>query len=92
MNPNSARNSADGRGQLRASRSAFPSWASPTSPLRRSAPDTACTAIKIEANALRDLIEKDHDLGYALTRQIARYALERLAYTQAQLAARRVHV
>lgn len=52
--------------------------------------DTACTAIKIEVNALRGLIEKDHELGYALTRQIARYALERLAYTQAQLAAARV--
>lgn len=51
--------------------------------------DTACTAIKIEANALRDLVEKDHSLGYALTRQIARYVLERLAYTQAQLAAAR---
>ncbi|GAB4461465.1 MAG: hypothetical protein Kow0070_19050 [Anaerolineales bacterium] len=51
--------------------------------------DTACTAIKIEANALRALCETDHDLGYALTRQIARYALERLAYTQAQLAAAR---
>lgn len=51
--------------------------------------DTACDVIKIEANALRALIEKDHDLGYALTRQIARYALERLAYTQAQLAAAR---
>lgn len=52
--------------------------------------DTACNVIKIEAKALRDLIEKDHELGYALTRQIARYALERLAYTQAQLAAARV--
>lgn len=52
--------------------------------------DTAVNVIKIEANALRALIEKDHDLGYALTRQIARYALERLAYTQAQLAAARV--
>lgn len=51
--------------------------------------DTACNVIKIEANALRALIEKDHELGYALTRQIARYALERLAYTQAQLAAAR---
>lgn len=51
--------------------------------------DTACNVIKIEANALRALIEKDHDLGYALSRQIARYALERLAYTQAQLAAAR---
>mgnify|MGYP001043542296 FL=1 len=52
--------------------------------------DTTCNVIKIEAKALRDLIEKDHELGYALTRQIARYALERLAYTQAQLAAARV--
>lgn len=51
--------------------------------------DTAVNVIKIEANALRTLIEKDHDLGYALTRQIVRYALERLAYTQAQLAAAR---
>ena len=52
--------------------------------------DTACTAIKIEAAGLRALCEKDHDMGYALTRQISRYALERLAYTQAQLAAARV--
>ncbi|MEW6286022.1 MAG: Crp/Fnr family transcriptional regulator [Chloroflexota bacterium] len=51
--------------------------------------DTACTAIKIEANALRALCEKDCGLGYALMRQIVRYILERLAYTQAQLAAAR---
>lgn len=51
--------------------------------------DTACTVIKIEASALRALVEKDHDMGYALTRQITRYALERLSYTQAQLAAAR---
>ncbi len=51
--------------------------------------DTACTAVKIKANALRALCEKDHDLGYALMRQILRYVLERLAYTQAQLAAAR---
>lgn len=51
--------------------------------------DTACTAIKVEAVSLRDLCEKDHDMGHALTRQIARFALERLAYTQAQLAAAR---
>lgn len=51
--------------------------------------DTACKAIKVEAAGLRALCEVDHALGYALTRQIARYALERLAYTQAQLAAAR---
>ena len=51
--------------------------------------DTACNVIRIEADALRALVEKDHNLGYALARQIARYALERLAYTQAQLAAAR---
>ena len=51
--------------------------------------DTACTVITVNAAGLRSLCEKDHALGYALTRQIARYALERLAYTQAQLAAAR---
>ncbi|MEJ5223333.1 MAG: Crp/Fnr family transcriptional regulator [Anaerolineales bacterium] len=51
--------------------------------------DTACKAIKIEASGLRALCEVDHDLGYALTRQVARAAMERLAYTQAQLAAAR---
>lgn len=51
--------------------------------------DTACKAIKIEAAGLRALCEVDHDLGYALTRQVARAAMERLAYTQAQLAAAR---
>lgn len=52
--------------------------------------DTACKAIKIEAPGLRALCEVDHDLGYALTRQMARAAMERLAYTQVQLAAARV--
>ncbi len=51
--------------------------------------DTVCKAIKIEAAGLRALCEVDHDLGYALTRQVARAAMERLAYTQAQLAAAR---
>ncbi len=51
--------------------------------------DTACKAVKIEAAGLRALCEVDHDLGYALTRQIASAAMERLAYTQAQLAAAR---
>ena len=51
--------------------------------------DTACTVITVNAAGVRSLCEKDHALGYALTRQIARYALERLAYTQAQLAAAR---
>ncbi len=51
--------------------------------------DSACKAVKIEAFGLRALCEVDHDLGYGLTRQIARAAMERLAYTQAQLAAAR---
>lgn len=51
--------------------------------------DSACKAIKIEAAGLRAVCEVDHDLGYALTRQIARAAVERLVYTQAQLAAAR---
>lgn len=51
--------------------------------------DTACKAIRIEAVGLRALCEKDHAMGYALARQVARFALEGLAYTQAQLAAAR---
>ena len=51
--------------------------------------DTDCKAVKVDATSLRALCEVDHDMGYALTRQIARYSLERLAYTQAQLAAAR---
>ncbi|GAB4427161.1 MAG: hypothetical protein Kow002_16280 [Anaerolineales bacterium] len=51
--------------------------------------DTDCRAIKVDAAGLRALAEMDHKLGYALSRQVARFALERLAYTQAQLAAAR---
>ncbi len=51
--------------------------------------DSDCKAIKIDAAGLRALCEVDHDLGYALTRQAARSVMERLAYTQAQLAAAR---
>lgn len=51
--------------------------------------DTPCKTIKLESAGLRALCEVDHNLGYALTRQVARAAMERLAYTQAQLAAAR---
>lgn len=51
--------------------------------------NTACKAIRIEAPGLRALCEVDRDLGYTLARQVARAAMERLAYTQAQLAAAR---
>ena len=46
--------------------------------------------LKIEASALRALCEVDSRLGYALMRQVARSALERLAFTRIQLAAERV--
>jgi len=44
-------------------------------------------AIKIDAKALRELIEQDVQLGYILMHQIAKTAMERLAYTRVQLAA-----
>jgi len=44
-------------------------------------------AIKIDAKALRELIEQDIQLGYILMHQIAKTAMERLAYTRVQLAA-----
>ena len=44
-------------------------------------------AIKIDAIALRELIEQDVQLGYILMHQIAKTAMERLAYTRVQLAA-----
>ena len=44
-------------------------------------------AIKIDAIALRELIEQDVQLGYVLMHQIAKTAMERLAYTRVQLAA-----
>ena len=54
--------------------------------VRSSAP---CRTIKMDAAALRALCEVDHDLGYALMCQVAKSAVERLAYTQVQLAAAR---
>jgi CRP-like cAMP-binding protein len=44
-------------------------------------------AIKIDAKALRELSEQDVQLGYILMHQIAKTAMERLAYTRVQLAA-----
>ncbi len=46
--------------------------------------------IEMEASALRALCEVDHHLGHALLQQILRAALERLKYTQIELAAARV--
>jgi CRP-like cAMP-binding protein len=43
--------------------------------------------IKIEAAALRRLLEGDCDLGFKLMKQVAKTAMERLAYTRVQLAA-----
>jgi len=43
--------------------------------------------MKIDGNALRNLIAEDFPLGYALITQIAKTAIERLAYTRIQLAA-----
>ncbi len=43
--------------------------------------------LKIEAAGLRALCEVDCKMGYALMRQIAKIALERLHYTRLQLAA-----
>lgn len=44
-------------------------------------------AIKIEANGLRALCNQDCKMGYTLMQQIAKAAMERLAYTRVQLAA-----
>lgn len=46
--------------------------------------------IEIDTTALRALVEVDHDLGFFLTRQFLQAALERLKYTQIELAAVRV--
>ena len=51
---------------------------------------SATSVIEIDANALRALSEVDHDLGFSLTRRILLAALERLKYTQIELAAVRV--
>ena len=49
----------------------------------------ATKLIEIDAAALRALSEVDHDLGYTLTRHVLQAALERLKYTQIELAAAR---
>jgi CRP/FNR family cyclic AMP-dependent transcriptional regulator len=46
-----------------------------------------CRVLKIEAVALRNLMGKKCEMGYALMRQIAKAAMERLEYTRIQLAA-----
>ena len=46
-----------------------------------------CRLLKIEGAALRALCEVDCRLGYALMRQVAKAALERLHFTRIQLAA-----
>jgi CRP-like cAMP-binding protein len=53
----------------------------------RAASDSKC--IKIDAAALRALCEVDQRLAYALMRQVARAAMERLAATRVQLAGAR---
>jgi CRP-like cAMP-binding protein len=48
-----------------------------------------CKVIEIDGVALRALLEVDQKLGYALMRNIAAAVLERLKYTQVELAAAR---
>jgi CRP-like cAMP-binding protein len=50
---------------------------------------TPIKVIEIDANALRALMEVDCKLGYTLMRNIAQAVLERLKYTQVELAAAR---
>jgi CRP/FNR family cyclic AMP-dependent transcriptional regulator len=50
----------------------------------------ATNVIEIDAHALRALCEVDHKLGYSLVRHVLQAALERLKYTQIELAAARV--
>ncbi len=45
--------------------------------------------IELDASALRALCEVDHHLGHALLQQVLQAALERLKYTQIELAAAR---
>lgn len=57
--------------------------------------DTAkCTkttrTIEIDANALRALCEVDHDMSHSLLHRVLQAAVERLKYTQIELAAARV--
>ena len=48
-----------------------------------------CKVIEIDGVALRALMEVDHKLGYTMMRNIAAAVLERLKYTQVELAAAR---
>jgi CRP-like cAMP-binding protein len=48
-----------------------------------------CKVIEIDGVALRALLEVDQKLGYAMMRNIAAAVLERLKYTQVELAAAR---
>ena len=43
--------------------------------------------VKIDGGQLRELIRNDNQLGYMMMHQIAKTAMERLAYTRVQLAA-----
>jgi CRP-like cAMP-binding protein len=49
----------------------------------------ATRVIEIDANALRALCEVDHGLGHSLLSRILQAALERLKFTQIELAAAR---
>ena len=46
-----------------------------------------CSLLKIDAVALRNLCEQDHDLAYGLQKQLARTTMERLHATRVLLAA-----
>jgi len=48
-----------------------------------------CKVIEIDGSALRALLEVDPKLGFAMMRNIAAAVLERLKYTQVELAAAR---
>jgi CRP-like cAMP-binding protein len=48
-----------------------------------------CKVVEIDGVALRALLEVDQKLGYAMMRNIAAAVLERLKYTQVELAAAR---
>ena len=43
--------------------------------------------IKIDAKALRQLLDEDQSMGYTVMQQVAKAMMERLAYTRVQLAA-----
>jgi CRP-like cAMP-binding protein len=46
-----------------------------------------CSLLKIDAAALRDLCDQDHNLAYGLQKQLARTTMERLHATRMLLAA-----